>query len=130
MSYRDPAKQRASMLSYRLANKGKDRSWRVLRKKQNNEYVQSYLASHPCIDCGENDPIVLEFDHRDPSQKKYNISERRRPVFSINTLKSEIEKCDIRCANCHRRRTHKQNKNGEIRRIATSDFDGDQIDMF
>ena len=61
-----------------------------------------YLKKHPCVDCGEKNPIVLEFDHlRD---KLIEVS-RLVQYTSINKVQSEIEKCEIRCANCHRRKT-------------------------
>jgi hypothetical protein len=59
-----------------------------------------------CIDCGEADPVVLEFDHRDRSEKRANVS--RLLANGWATVLCEIEKCDIRCVNCHRRRTAEQ----------------------
>lgn len=61
-----------------------------------------------CMDCGESDPIVLEFDHRDPSTKKYKISDIRRKKIKIEEFIIELDKCDVVCANCHRKRTAKQ----------------------
>lgn len=66
-----------------------------------------YLNGHPCIDCGNDDPIVLEFDHRDDVDKLYDISAIIRDR-KWETIKAEIDKCDVRCANCHRIRTAKQ----------------------
>ena len=71
---------------------------------RDRKFIWEYKLSHPCVDCGEADPIVLDFDHRDPSAKKFNIS-ARLGLSSLESLVTEIEKCDIRCANCHRRRT-------------------------
>lgn len=68
--------------------------------------IEKYKMSHPCLDCGEADPIVLEFDHRDRSQKRFAISTYACNSKSNETLLLEISKCDIRCANCHRRKTH------------------------
>jgi hypothetical protein len=63
-----------------------------------------YLLAHPCVDCGETDLLVLEFDHlRD---KKYNIGEMVNRDFTWGSILREIEKCEVVCANCHRRRTY------------------------
>ena len=65
--------------------------------------VREYLLGHPCVDCGESDPGVLDFDHlRD---KKANISTLVQSGVSWQSLADEIAKCEVRCANCHRRRT-------------------------
>lgn len=70
----------------------------------NREFVWSYLSSHPCVDCGEGDPIVLEFDHVS-GDKLFNISEAIKRGFKISSIEGEITKCEVRCANCHRRIT-------------------------
>lgn len=67
-------------------------------------YIRDYLKKHECIDCGESDPIVLEFDHVN-SDKLFNISEMAREKFAIKKVEEEIKKCEVRCANCHRRKT-------------------------
>ena len=65
--------------------------------------VFAYLIEHPCIDCGEADPIVLDFDHR--GDKTANVADLLRDRASWETIAAEIAKCDVRCANCHRRKT-------------------------
>ena len=70
---------------------------------ENIKFVVEYLKHHPCVDCGESDPIVLDFDHI--AEKKLDVS---RMIFSQNgiaAIKTEIAKCEVRCANCHRRIT-------------------------
>ena len=57
-----------------------------------------------CVDCGECNPIVLDFDHL--KDKKYNVSRMIHDGFSWKAIKKEIEKCQVVCANCHRIRTH------------------------
>ena len=47
----------------------------------------------------------MEFDHRDPSTKEMSVSEMVRSKMGIERIKREIEKCDILCSNCHKRRT-------------------------
>lgn len=73
---------------------------------RNKEYVIEYLKSNPCVDCGEIDIMVLEFDHREPLLKR---GSRISNFYgsSLETLKKEIAKCDVVCANCHARRTAK-----------------------
>lgn len=74
-------------------------------KKIVRQWVFDYLKTHPCIDCDESDPIVLEFDHR--SNKKMNIAEMIGTGYSVETIQAEIDKCDVRCSNCHKRKTAK-----------------------
>src|ERR1700690_3707142 len=42
--------------------------------KERKEYIWNYKLGHPCVDCGEPDPIVLEFDHINPNEKKATIA--------------------------------------------------------
>lgn len=69
--------------------------------------LAEYLRDHPCVDCGETDLRVLDFDHRDRTDKRGQVS---RLVFSVGwaRLAEEIARCDVRCSNCHRRRTAEQ----------------------
>ncbi len=69
---------------------------------RNRLFIIEYLKEHPCIDCGESDIRVLEFDHRDMDSKKSSIVQLVAGKYSIKTIASEIAKCDVRCANCHR----------------------------
>ena len=69
------------------------------------EYLLEYYHNHPCVDCGEKDPIVLEFDHIKGKTK--GISVMLTSAVSIKTLENEIARCEVVCANCHRRRTTK-----------------------
>lgn len=67
------------------------------------KYVWDYLLIHPCVDCGEPDPVVLEFDHR--GDKEFNIGSALVTAISVDRLAAEVAKCDVRCANCHRRKS-------------------------
>lgn len=71
------------------------------RIQKNKDYVQNYLSDHPCVDCGEKNPIVLEFDHI-TDDKFMNISNMVAKAYSLERIKLEISKCEVRCANCHR----------------------------
>jgi len=82
----------------------KNKPW-LLKKRQK---IRQYLEQHSCVDCGESDPVVLEFDHV-RGEKLFTISlnfcDRRWEL-----IEEEIAKCDVRCTNCHL-----------VRTIATSD---------
>lgn len=84
-----------------LARKIKARARLVNR---NREYVINYLKNHSCIDCSETDILVLDFDHL---KNKYKTISRMIQQYSIEKIELEIEKCVVRCANCHRRKTAK-----------------------
>lgn len=65
-------------------------------------YLVALFRERPCADCGETDPIVLEFDHM--GHKRFNIAKGLRDR-NWDSVLDEIAKCDVVCANCHRRRT-------------------------
>jgi hypothetical protein len=70
------------------------------------KFMLNHFKDHPCVDCGEDDPVVLDFDHlRD---KEYNISQMVQNQRSLDAIQIEMNKCQVRCSNCHRRKTAKQ----------------------
>lgn len=75
---------------------------------RNQIYCYEYLLHHSCVDCNESNPILLQFDHIDPSTKSFNISSVRRDTVSLEELKCEISKCAVRCVVCHTLRTAEQ----------------------
>lgn len=70
----------------------------------NTKWIYDFLSSNPCVDCGEGDIRCLDFDHI-KNGKVMNISEMRIGGYCLETIKREIEKCEVRCANCHRKIT-------------------------
>lgn len=76
-------------------------------RASNQKLLWEFLKNNGCIRCGENNPVVLEMDHL--GNKKYCISD----IIYCHTWESvltEIEKCQILCANCHRKKTAKDFK--------------------
>lgn len=91
---------------------------KIQKEKTGKIYQQrifEYLLAHSCVDCGETNPIVLTFDHV-RGEKKFNISEsvlRLQPSWEKVVV--EINKCDIRCANCHLIKTATERKFWKIK---------------
>lgn len=77
------------------------------RGAANRELLIEYLRSHTCVDCGEKDIDVLEFDHIE------DYGPGNRMVWgwirgSTRRMMEEVARCEVRCANCHTRKTRKQ----------------------
>lgn len=77
------------------------------KQKENAEIkrriINEHKRKHPCVDCGEKDIDVLEFDHV-RGKKKASVAKIPWSNYSIDFLLREIEKCDMRCANCHQKK--------------------------
>lgn len=70
-------------------------NWRTRTKKKLVDY-----KGGKCIMCGYDKCIdALEFHHRDPIEKDFTISGKS---WSFERLKSEADKCDLVCSNCHK----------------------------
>ncbi len=67
------------------------------------DYIWAYLRTHHCLDCGESDARVLEFDHR--CDKRCAVAVLTSGNYPVSSVSKEIAKCDVRCANCHARKT-------------------------
>lgn len=76
-------------------------SWDA-QQRGNYQHVLEHLRRCACVDCGERDPVVLDFDH--VGTKTANVS-RLVKLASLQRLRREIAACEVRCANCHRLRT-------------------------
>lgn len=75
------------------------------RRDANNAYnlklMRRYKALCGCLVCREREPVALDLHHLDPSQKDHNPS--KVVCYSTETMKKEIRKCVVLCANCHRK---------------------------
>lgn len=78
--------------------------WRLKgreKRDKNRQYVAQIKQGWVCK-CGESDPCCVDFHHRDQSKKEFTI-QRAIMNCGLETLKAEIAKCDMLCANCHRK---------------------------
>lgn len=100
---------------HRVRTAARGRSWRsdpaslesnpclTAGEQRNMAYVRELLLHSSCVDCGDARLVVLEFDH--VGAKRGTVVELARRGSSRLRLQAEISQCEIRCANCHRRRT-------------------------
>lgn len=111
VAYKDREKQLAAQRAHYAANKEAYSARRRAAQKQGRiekkRLVLEYLQTHPCVDCGEADPIVLTFDHV-RGEKIGNVGTMLSDNVAWTRIEDEIGKCDVRCSNCHMRRTSKQ----------------------
>jgi len=82
--------------------------YRARRRRKQRLLLRQYLESHPCVDCGETDPCCLDFDH--VRGKKRYVVPAMIGNYSWGSILAEIDKCEVRCAKCHRKRHAKQRK--------------------
>jgi len=103
--------QRPTNVRYYAANREREIA-RVRRRQQATTAFLRELREVPCADCGGRfAPHQMDFDHRDPSQKAFNLCSGRASLKSREQILGEASKCDVVCANCHRlqsRRRHRQ----------------------
>lgn len=71
--------------------------------------LMDYLNKHPCVDCGEADPVVLQCDHV-RGRKKAEVTKLVMSGYRWEVIEKELVKCESRCANCHVRKTARQHK--------------------
>ena len=108
---------KSDTIAKRAANTARMARWRHANCAYVTAYAKTHNANHyhqyrqaldwykttqTCADCGETDPIVLQFDHLPEYEKSFDLGVRH----SLKAAWVEIQKCDVVCANCHRRRTH------------------------
>jgi hypothetical protein len=92
-----------------VASRAKGTSPYVARRaayRETHAKLLAHLRTKPCLDCGGTFPFfVMQFDHRDPREKKYLVSQMVGRA-GTGTILAEVAKCDIVCSNCHRERTY------------------------
>lgn len=83
-------------------------------RDRNRAWLLAHLRAQPCVDCGEPDPMVLDFDHV-RGEKKGSVGQLASLGVSLETLREEVAKCEVRCVNCHRRRTASVQRHWRLR---------------
>ena len=86
-------------------NAGRLRAQMRNQARERKAHFVAYLGGK-CFDCGEaHEPYIFDFDHRDPNTKTADPG-ALMAQSSMERIREEVDKCDLVCANCHRRRTY------------------------
>jgi transcription elongation factor Elf1 len=108
MPYKDPEKRKEYRREWYSKNKESERAHIQRRKKEIKKWVSKYKSKLKCSKCEENHPATMDFHHK--GKKDQQISKMVNDGYSVNRIKKEMEKCEILCANCHRKLHWKNNK--------------------
>ena len=74
--------------------------WKKNFKSEAHTYLRE-AAKDGCKVCGEKDYVCLQFHHINPDTKISSVARMISNSRSLVTIKEEVTKCDILCANCH-----------------------------
>ena len=118
MPYKDKDKRREYQKEYMRKwyekNKAKHISYVRNRDKKIKDWLKDYKSSLSCEKCGENHPACLDFHHINPNEKSFALG-RVDKFLSIKLLQNEIAKCEVLCANCHRKEHYNQKEKEQKR---------------
>ncbi len=103
MPFKDREVQLAAQRAHYRRNSAAYYARLVARREQRRALISDIKVRRGCQNCGENHPAVLDFHHRDEDFKVMNISKMVQKAFSLKRIMVEIDKCDVLCANCHRK---------------------------
>lgn len=107
------ARQREATQRHRDANRPAVNAAARQRSLKNREWTEEFKCKLACALCGERHPSCLEFHHRDPSEKDGEVS-IALAHWSKEKLEAEIAKCDVLCANCHRKHHWRERSSPEV----------------
>ncbi len=102
MPTKDMEKQKLYRRRWYERNKAHAKAKVIERKQSLQKWLYTYKEARACS-CGEDTPVCLDFHHVDPSTKLMEVSLMPNLGYSIKRILEEIAKCDLMCANCHRK---------------------------
>ena len=105
MPYKSSEKLRAYNREYyrcnheRLLEKQVEKNRRLWKNRR--DWLINYKKTLKCVRCGESHPATLAFHHKNSAEKSFEISSAKGLKIGFKRFLSEIEKCEVLCANCH-----------------------------
>lgn len=107
MPYKDLEKRRAKRREWYSKNKFSEKKHVFRRRKEIKNWFEAYKKTLKCSQCGENHPAAIDFHHKDKKQKEFGITFLVHDGYSIENIQQELKKCEVLCANCHRKLHYK-----------------------
>jgi len=102
MAYKDKEKQKEYQRKW-IAKKRLTIDLNKHYRDIKRNFLKDIKDKLSCMHCDESENICLDFHHRDPSSKVKSVSQMVVFKFSDEKILEEIDKCDVICANCHRK---------------------------
>lgn len=103
MAFKSKEKRRAYDRQWSKDNRSRRLALNYAWRRKVVTWLDEYKQTLKCELCSESEACCLEFHHKDPEQKDLAIAEAVHNGWSIERLKTEIAKCAVLCANCHRK---------------------------
>lgn len=83
------------------ADKDAQRLFQKTRKRRAKEWFWNLKDTLACAKCGASHPAIIQFHHKNGSEKEAGISRMVNQVLPREAIMAEISKCEVLCANCH-----------------------------
>ena len=109
MPFKDPERKKEYRRKGYAENSKSEIAHVKRRKDEIRKWFWEYKKSLKCSKCSEAHPAIIDFHHKKDKEKEMAISYMVANGFSIKKIKEELNKCQVVCANCHRK-IHNNNK--------------------
>jgi hypothetical protein len=104
MVYKDTERRRECSRRWYVRHKSEAIDRVSARRQRIKEWFRQYKETLECFECGEDDSVCLDFHHEDRNQKDDCVCVMVGNGNSKERILSEVAKCVVLCANCHRKR--------------------------
>lgn len=109
MPYKDKDKRRGCRRKWYAENRESEKLHVKKRKLEIRKWFWEHKSGLKCSRCGESHVATIDFHHR-VGEKENGISKMVADGYSIERILRELKKCEVLCANCHRKVHFKNNK--------------------
>ena len=86
-----------------LKNTAAEKARTSARRNMLKKYIQSLKQNKQCFFCTENEPVCLDFHHKNAKEKSFSLANAYVDGLAISKIDCEVKKCVLLCANCHRK---------------------------